>query len=60
MDSMDNTDNADDADNADNAENVDNAGNLYDTDNLEKYFTMDLFYNEAFLSLKPVFEEAFL
>ena len=50
-------DNADSADNADKPYNADNTDNLYNTDNVDKNFTKwTFFYNEAFLSIKPVFK----
>ena len=50
-------DNADSADNADMAYNADRTANLYNTENLDKNFTIwTFFYNEAFLSIKPVFK----
>ena len=49
-------DNADSADNADKPYNADNTHNVYNTDNVDKSFTKwTFFYDEAFLSIKPVF-----
>ena len=47
-----------DLDNADKPNNADNTDNLYNTDNVDKNFTKKtfFFYNEAFLSIKPVFK----
>ena len=45
------------ADNVDNADYADNAV-LYNTENLDKYITMDIFYNKAFLRPLGQFETA--
>ena len=50
-------DNADSADNADKPYMADRTDNLYNTDNLDKNFTIwTFFHNDAFLSIKPVFK----